>query len=117
MEQDKQDRRKARIFENIDDNALLKIAAHLINLTLQPGWATWEGMVRESREAALENLANCGPDDVRYWQGYVSALAGILSGPDFIFARAKEIQDETQETTGMIKDHVRVSHASSELSI
>jgi len=109
--------RKAKLFDNITNDDLLKVAASLINLTLHSGWGTWEGMIRESREAALENLAMCGPEDIRYWQGYVAALLGVLEGPRYLADRAKEIQDEKQAETGDLIDKVRVGFGTGEASI
>lgn len=110
MEQD----RKAKLFDGASDDAILDIAADLVNLTLQQGWYAWEGMLRDSREDALEHLAEAGPDMIRYWQGYVAALLHVLEGPKFLADRAREIQDAKAEETGAIDDRVRVGFGGGE---
>lgn len=102
---------KPKLFpDDVSEDQILEAAGALSTLVVQPGWTVWEAMVRESREAALEDLATSAPDKVLYWQGYAAALAAVLNAPGHLLGQAKEVQDE-QSDRGEINDKVRVGYA------
>jgi hypothetical protein len=103
------DHRRDRLFtDDVTEERILEIAGSLGTLVVQPGWSVWESLVRESREAALEDLVIAPPEKILFWQGYSAALRHVIEAPDQLLEMAKGIQEEQQERTGDISDRVRV---------
>lgn len=77
--------------EDLEVNRFLASAELLGQLSALPAWEAWEGLLREMRQAALEELASgSDPGEFRYWQGVAGALGEILSRPKRIIAAAAE---------------------------
>jgi hypothetical protein len=101
--------RQPKLFpDNVSEEQILETAGALGTLTVQPGWAVWEALVRESREASLEDLATSPPDKVLYWQGYAAALGAVMNAPSHLLDQARAVQEEQAERDGTMNDRVRV---------
>lgn len=82
--------------KDLETNAFLAQAETLAQLTAHPAWEVYAGLLRDMRQAALEELAHATPDTFRHWQGVAATLAEMLDRPARIiqaadaFTRAEE---------------------------
>lgn len=83
----------ARDLQALEIDAFLAQAETLAQLSQVPAWSAWTALLRDMRQAALEELAHCTlAEDFRYWQGVAHALAEIMERPGRIIATAGEHQ-------------------------
>lgn len=83
----------ARNLQDLEVDAFLAQAETLAQLTALPAWSAWTALLRDMRQAMLEELAQCSdPGEFRYWQGAAHAIAEILERPGRIIATAGEHQ-------------------------
>ena len=92
-----------RDLAELEIDSFLANAELLAQLSQQPAWEGWTRLLRDMRQAALEELARCSePGEFRYWQGVAGALGEMLDRPQQIIKRAAEFQrDEEADRKGI----------------
>jgi hypothetical protein len=71
-----------RALEDLQLDAFLARAESLAVLAQVPQWTEYEGLLRDMRQGALEELARCNdPGDFKFWQGAAHAFGEILERP------------------------------------
>lgn len=97
-----------RDLHDLEMDAFLAQAETLAQLAELPAWSAWTALLRDMRQAALEELAHCEqPGDFRYWQGVAHALAEILERPTNIVARAAEFQRAEEADRRVFRPELR----------
>lgn len=82
----------------------------LARLQSDPAWAGWMDLLRDMRQAALEELARCSdPGEFRYWQGAAGALGEMLERPARITAEAAEYQRTEEEGRSIVRPELRAA--------
>lgn len=79
-----------RDLRELEIDRFLAQAETLAQLSALPAWDQWTALLREMRNAAMEELITAKVDEVRYWQGVASALGEILDRPGRIIASAAD---------------------------
>lgn len=97
-----------RDLQALEMDAFLAQAETLAQLADLPAWSVWNTLLRDMRQAALEELAHCTlAEDFRYWQGVAHALAEILERPGRIIAAAGEFQRAEEDDKRAFRPELR----------
>lgn len=97
-----------RDLHDLEVDAFLAQAETLAQLAELPAWSAWTALLRDMRQAALEELARCtDPGDFRYWQGVASALAEVLDRPTRIVTAAGEFQRAEEADQHIFRPELR----------
>lgn len=91
----------------IDD--FLAQAEKLGQLMAHPAWDGWVTLLRDMRQASLEELARSTPDDFSYWQGVVAALGQILERPGRVVTEAADYQRDEEAEKEVIRPDLRAA--------
>jgi hypothetical protein len=98
-----------RDLRDLETDAFLAQAELLAQLQALPAWAAWVTLLRDMRQAALEQLAQSTPDDFRYWQGAVASLGEIIDRPARMTATAADFQRAEEEEKRVIRPELRAA--------
>ena len=94
----------------LEINSFLAQAEQLGQLMTHPAWTGWCELLRQMRQAALEELAQCVEGgDFRYWQGVAGALGELLDRPSLIVDSAAHYQRTEEEEKRGIRPDLRAA--------
>jgi hypothetical protein len=97
-----------RDLRDVEVDSFLAQAELLAQLRAHPAWDGWLVLLRNMRQAALEELARCTePGDFRYWQGVAGAFGEMLDRPDRIIAHASEVIEAEESDRKVIRPELR----------
>lgn len=91
----------------LEVDKLLADAEQMAELLTHPAWAAMESLLGAMRNAALEELAQCGRKDVGYWQGVAAAAVEFADRPRRIIAGAEAIRREEEDNQKVIRPSLR----------
>lgn len=83
-----------RAAADLERDRFLAHAEQLAQLVAHPSWQAYTDLLAGMRLAALEEMAKAGPDEFRFWQGWVGALAEMISRPQQIVDTAQVVQED-----------------------
>jgi hypothetical protein len=98
-----------RDLKDIEIDAFLSQAEMLARLQGNGLWETWLGLLRDMRQAAMEDMARSTVEDFRYWQGVVATLGEIIDRPARITAAAADYQRAEEEEKHTIRPELRAA--------
>lgn len=97
-----------RDLRELEIDAFLAQAEMLAQLQQLPAWESWTKLLRDMRQAALEELARCSDaGDFRYWQGVAGGLGEILDRPTRIIVEAADFQRNEEADKHALRPELR----------
>lgn len=95
---------------DLEIDRFLAQAESLAQLHAHPAWPAWTALLRDMRQAALEELARVhDPGEFRYWQGVAGALGEILDRPAKIVDAAAEHQRTEEVEKKVLRPELRAA--------
>lgn len=96
-----------RTAEQLAVDSFLAQGEMLAILTSHPAWPAFASLLKEMREQARNELEQCGPEDVRYWQGVSGTLSELMDRPARIVQAAGAKVEEEESEKQFVHTEVR----------